>query len=175
MAASRLPWCACLLAGLLPPAALAQRVEDNAVTAADDAFGTSVGTQAIGLYDAERSARLQPQGCGEPAHRRAVFRPADFEANRCLVAGQSVRVGLAAQAFDFPAPTGIANYSLRRAAPDSLASVVPTRGPFDGSTFELDGHYGPAGQAVERRCVLAPLAEHGLRLLEEYAGQRLPA
>ena len=64
MAASRLPWCACLLAGLLPQAALAQRVEDNAVTAADDAFGTSVGTQAIGLYDADEVRGFSPKDAG---------------------------------------------------------------------------------------------------------------
>src|SRR4051812_14595775 len=108
MAASRLRWCACLLAGLLPLATLAQRVEDNAVTAADDAFGTSVGTQAIGLYDAEGVRGFSPKDAGNLRIEGLYFDQQTFEANRCLVAGQSVRVGLAAQAFDFPAPTGIA-------------------------------------------------------------------
>ena len=148
MAASRSPWCACLLAALLPQAALAQRVEDNAVTSADDAFGTSVGTQAIGLYDAEGVRGFSPKDAGNLRIDGLYFDQQTFEANRCLVSGQSVRVGLAAQVFDFPAPTGIADYFLRRASPDSLGSVVVTRGPFDGSTFEIDGHYGPAGQPL---------------------------
>jgi iron complex outermembrane recepter protein len=59
-----------------------------------------------------------------------------------------VRVGLAAQAYDFPAPTGIANYSLRDAAPDNRLSVVADRGPFDASSVEFDGHYGSAGAPV---------------------------
>ncbi len=137
-----------LLAGLLLPlAAQAQRVEDNAVTAAADAFGTIVGTQAIGLYDAQNVRGFSPKDAGNLRVEGLYFDQQTFEANRCLVAEQSVRVGLAAQAFDFPAPTGIANYSLRRAASDSLASVVVTRGPFDGSSFELDGHYGGREQA----------------------------
>lgn len=148
MAASRLQWCACLLAGLLPPAALAQRVEDNAVTSADDAFGTSVGTQAIGLYDAGDVRGFSPKDAGNLRIEGLYFDQQTFEANRCLVAEQTVRVGLAAQAFDFPAPTGIADYSLRRADAGSVASVVATVGPFDGGTYEIDGHYGTAHQAL---------------------------
>ena len=36
----------------IPQSALAQRSDENAVKAADDAFGTSVGSEKIGLYNA---------------------------------------------------------------------------------------------------------------------------
>ena len=130
---------------LLPLAAAAQRVDDNAVTAADDAFGTTVGTQAIGLYDTDSVRGFSPKDAGNLRIEGLYFDQQTFEANRCLIGEQSVRVGLAAQAYDFPAPTGIANFSLRDAAPDSLGSVVAARGPFDASSVEIDGHYGLAG------------------------------
>jgi len=132
-----------LLALVVPFAVAAQRVEDNAVTAAEDAFGTSVGTQSIGLYDADDVRGFSPKDAGNLRIEGLYFDQQTFEANRCLVAGESVRVGLAAQAFDFPAPTGIADYSLRRAEAGSAASFISTSGPFDGSSYELDAHYGP--------------------------------
>lgn len=137
-----------LVAVLLPLGAAAQRVDDNAVTAADDAFGTTVGTQAIGLYDTDNVRGFSPKDAGNLRIEGLYFDQQTFEANRCLFGEQSVRVGLAAQAYDFPAPTGIANFSLRDAAPDSRLSVVAERGPFDASSMELDGHYGPAGAPV---------------------------
>ena len=89
MAASRLQWCACLLAGLLPPAALAQRVEDNAVTSADDAFGTSVGTQAIGLYDAEGVRGFSPKDAGNLRIEGLYFDQQTFEARPMRVGARN--------------------------------------------------------------------------------------
>jgi iron complex outermembrane receptor protein len=137
-----------LTATLLPLAAVAQRVDDNAVTAADDAFGTTVGAQTIGLYDTDNVRGFSPKNAGNLRIEGLYFDQQTFEVNRCLIGEQSVRVGLAAQAYNFPAPTGIANFSLRDAAPDSRLSVVADRGPFDASSVELDGHYGPAGAPV---------------------------
>jgi iron complex outermembrane receptor protein len=68
------------LAALAPMHALAQRADENAVTAADDAFGTKVGSQSIGLYDAEHVRGFSPRAAspadrrGNAAHRLATSR-----------------------------------------------------------------------------------------------------
>jgi iron complex outermembrane recepter protein len=139
----------CALCALLfPLMASAQRVNENPVTAAEDAFGTTVGSQTIGLYDAQNVRGFSPRQAGNLRIEGLYFDQQTYDADNCLVSGQTIRVGLAAQSFDFPAPTGIADYSLRLPGSGNLTSVVLSRGPFDASGLELDGHYGRTDQAV---------------------------
>ena len=138
-------WLAVLL---LPAAALAQRVQENAVTSAGDAFGTTVGSQTIGLYDAEDVRGFSPRDAGNLRIEGLYFDQQTFAANACLVTEQTIKVGLAAQYFDFPAPTGIANYSLGIPGSGNLTSVVLSRGPFNASALELNGEYSRPGQPI---------------------------
>ena len=133
----------CVLGVLLfPMVAGAQRVNENPVTAADDAFGTTVGSQTIGLYDAADVRGFSPSHAGNLRIEGLYFDQQTYDADSCLVSGSTIRVGLASQSFDFPAPTGIADYSLRLPGSANLTSVVLSRGPFDGMGVEFDGHYG---------------------------------
>ncbi|HVN99486.1 MAG TPA: hypothetical protein VMT49_05545 [Steroidobacteraceae bacterium] len=125
-------------ATLVHSSARAQRADENAVTAADDAFGTTVGSQSIGLYDAEHVRGFSPRAAGNLRIEGLYFDQQTYGANRCLVVEETVRVGLAAQFFDAPSPTGIANYSLHASGPANAASVVLVRGPFLTSGFDLD-------------------------------------
>jgi hypothetical protein len=59
-----------------------------------------------------------------------------------------VRVGLAAQFFDTPSPTGIANYTLHASGPENGASVVLIRGPFLKSGLDLDAQRVSRGGAL---------------------------
>jgi iron complex outermembrane recepter protein len=133
---------------LCPLTAMAQRVSENPVTAADDAFGTTVGSQTIGLYDAEEVRGFSPRDAGNLRVEGLYFDQQTYGTNACLVSEQSIKVGLAAQSFDFPAPTGIANYSLSIPGEENLTSVVISRGPFGAAAVELDGRYGRADQPV---------------------------
>jgi iron complex outermembrane recepter protein len=142
-------WRRCLLGALVfPSITMAQRVNENPVTAAEDAFGTTVGSQTIGLYDSQDVRGFSPHNAGNLRIEGLYFDQQTYDANNCLVSGESIRVGLAAQAFDFPAPTGIADYSLRLPGAENLTSAVISRGPFNKSGLELDGHYGRADQPV---------------------------
>ena len=123
----------------LPLAVLAQRANENAVTAADDAFGTTVGSQAIGLYDAENVRGFSPRDAGNLRMEGLYFDQQTFSTNGCLVVEQSVRVGLAAQSFDFPSPTGIADFTLHASGPDNLVSVVLSKGSFGMTSLQLEG------------------------------------
>jgi iron complex outermembrane receptor protein len=127
------------LAALAPAGAIAQRADENAVTAADDAFGTTVGSQSIGLYDIEHVRGFSPRAAGNLRIEGLYFDEQTYATNRCLFVEQTVRVGLAAQFFDTPSPTGIANLSLHASGPANGASVVIARGPFLQSRLELDG------------------------------------
>ena len=136
------------LATLAPLCAHAQRADENAVTAAEDAFGTTVGSQQIGLYDLEHVRGFSPRAAGNLRIEGLYFDMQTYGTNRCLFVEQTVRVGLAAQFFDTPSPTGIANFTLHATGPANGASVVATRGPFLLSSVELDAQRVARGGAV---------------------------
>ena len=118
------------LAALAPIRAHAQRADENAVTAADDAFGTTIGSQSIGLYDIEHVRGFSPRAAGNLRIEGLYFDQQTYLNNRCVFVEETVRVGLAAQFFDTPSPTGIANFSLHATGPKDGASAVLVRGPF---------------------------------------------
>ncbi len=124
--------------------AVAQRSSDNALAAAEDAFGTTVGNETIGLYDARNARGFNPQASGNVRIEGMYFDrpqsgPGDVMVDR-LTSGFTVRVGLTAQAYPFPAPSGIVDINLRIPRRDSaLTSVVATFGPYDAYGLEIDG------------------------------------
>ena len=58
--------------------------------------------------------------------------------NSRLISGSNVRVGLTAQGYPFPAPTGVADFSLRLPGANAVASTVVGFGPFNGARAEVD-------------------------------------
>lgn len=116
---------------------LAQRTDDNAVTAAEDAFGTSVGDSQIGIYNPYDVRGFSPADAGNLRIEGLYF---DQQANLTgrLQAGSTIRVGISAQGYPFPAPTGIADFSLRKPGDKLLASVGLNFGPFGSKEAELD-------------------------------------
>ena len=126
----------CALALACPPAA-AQRADDNPVTAAEDAFGSSIGGEDIGLYSATDVRGFSPIDAGNVRlEGLAVDRQAEFTSR--LVAGNSVRVGLSAQNYPFPAPTGIVDYRLRKPGDARVLSLVAKADSYGASLLEAD-------------------------------------
>ena len=126
-----------LLLDLVAPAA-AQRAGENAVRAADDAFGTSVGNERVGLYSPFGARGFSPVQAGNVRIEGLYF---DYQAdlNDRVISGSNVRVGLSAQSYPFPAPTGVGDFSLRKPGDEAVLSVVGGLGPFGGLRVELDG------------------------------------
>jgi iron complex outermembrane receptor protein len=126
---------AILLATATP--ALAQRTGENAVASAQDAFGTSVGNERVGLYFPQSARGFSPIQAGNVRINGMYF---DYQAdlNQRLVSGSNVRVGLTAQGYPFPAPTGVADFSLRLPGEEAVASTVVGIGPFGGPRLEVD-------------------------------------
>jgi len=126
-------------ASLVPSApAFAQRASDNAVAAAQDAFGTVVGNETIGLYSAGSARGFSPSTAGNNRLEGLyIDRQGNNFSNR-LVRGSSIRVGISAQSYPFAAPTGIADYNLRVPGEDAIYSVVGKYGPYGGYSGEFD-------------------------------------
>ena len=125
------------LALAYPEAAIAQRTDENAVKAADDAFGTSVGNEKIGLYSASDVRGFSPVNAGNIRIEGLSVTEHGGFTNR-IVSGSTIRVGLTAQGYPFPAPTGIADYSLRSSGNDAIFSPVIYLGPYDTRQVDLD-------------------------------------
>ena len=96
--------------------------------AAGDAFGTSVGNEKIGLYSATDVRGFSPITAGNIRIEGLSVTEHGGFTNR-VVSGSTIRVGLTAQGYPFPAPTGIADYSLRSSGNDAILSPDPLSRP----------------------------------------------
>ncbi len=108
---------ACVL-GAVP--AQAQRADENVNTQSDDAFGRAVGNDRSGLYSSFEVRGFNPSEAGNVRMQGLYFDLIDLPSAR-LIQGNTIRVGLAAQRYPFPAPTGLVDYEL--ALPQDQASL----------------------------------------------------
>jgi iron complex outermembrane receptor protein len=115
-----------------------QRAQDNAVTAAEDAFGTSIGLQNVGLYSQNDARGFDPQQAGNLRIEGLYFDQQTFATNSCMVRETAMRIGIAAQSYSFPSPTGIADFSLRTPGNLWAFSGLASRGPFNGLAIQLE-------------------------------------
>jgi iron complex outermembrane recepter protein len=137
------------IAGLaVAHAACAQRADENAVTSAQDAFGTSIGFQNVGLYSPNDARGFSPQQAGNFRIEGLYFDQQTWVTDDCMVRETTMRVGIAAQAYSFPAPTGIADFSLRTPGDKVISSAVLTRGPFDTATADVETQIPLAGRTL---------------------------
>jgi iron complex outermembrane recepter protein len=147
-----------------PEAAIAQRTDENAVKAAGDAFGTSVGNEKIGLYNAGDVRGFSPVNAGNIRIEGLSVTEHGGFTNR-IVSGSTIRVGLTAQGYPFPAPTGIADYSLRSSGNDAVFSPVLYLGPYGTAQVDLDA------QIPIIRDRLSVAAGVGYRYEENFPGE----
>lgn len=121
--------------------ALAQRADENAVRSADDAFGTSIGNERIGLYSDRDVRGFSPIAAGNVRMEGLYF---DMRSNvpSRLLAGQQIRVGLTAQSYAFPAPTGIVDYQLKPFRTHDGYSLFVEAGPHEAYSLEAEGGAG---------------------------------
>ena len=118
-------------------AAQAQRTNENAVTSAEDAFGTSVGDYNLGLYNSNDVRGFSADAAGNIRFDGLyIDRQADFTSH--LIGGSTIRVGPSAQGYPFPAPTGIADFRIRRAGDMALISPHIAYGAYGGVEIEAD-------------------------------------
>jgi iron complex outermembrane receptor protein len=127
----------CAATILLPPLVFAQRADDNAVTAAEDAFGATLGDESIGLYSTSRVRGFSPVAAGNVRLEGLYFDRQAWLPTR-LVEGSTIHVGLAAQGYPFPAPTGIVDYRLHKVDDTNVVSVAAGFDPYASPAIEVD-------------------------------------
>ena len=115
----------------------AQRANENAVTQAGDAFGTSVGNERVGIYNPFQARGFSPVQAGNVRLDGLYFDMQAVPGER-IIAGTTVRVGISAQSYPFSAPTGIADFAIRRAGDQAVASVVATGSTIGPRTLGVD-------------------------------------
>ena len=114
------------------------RSDDNAITQAEDAFGFSVGREAIGIYGPGNARGFSPTAAGNVRIDGLYFDPA-FGLQNILVDSTSIKVGISAQGYPFVAPSGIVDQRLRRPDDKTGGSVIGNIDSWGGGGIELDG------------------------------------
>src|SRR5713101_2939106 len=121
--------------------AAAQRTDDNAVTAASDAFGVTVGLQTIGLYGPTNVRGFNPAQAENLRIEGLYYDQQISYSDPFLFNRSDIRVGIAAQSYSFPSPNGIVDYKLRTPGDVPLFSVLLTHGPLNMTTTKVDTQY----------------------------------
>ncbi len=126
-----------LSAWLLTQPALAQRTDENAVREAEDGFGKSVGSDSVGIYASGNVRGFSASDAGNNRVEGLYFDKAGQISN-VIVRGSTVRVGLTAFGYPFPAPTGIVDADLRRVGDKPVVSVQVNSGDYLGTDLVID-------------------------------------
>lgn len=147
------------LTALTPGVAFAQRTQENLVTQSADAFGKSIGSEKIGLYSTDDVRGFNPIDAGNMRIEGLYFDHIERVPSR-VIEGSTIRVGVAAQGYPFPAPTGIVDYNLMlaqdRTAMSSMLELAPYWGlagnvevklPLDGERLGVAAGVGFREQA----------------------------
>ena len=133
----RWAWAAVAAGCCVSVEAAAQRASDDAVKAAEDAFGTSVGNEQTGLYNPYEARGFSPVDAGN-VRIEGLYFDQQAELNSHVQRGSAVRVGISAQSYAFPAPTGVADFTLNVPGADPLVSARVGGGQYDTWLVELN-------------------------------------
>jgi iron complex outermembrane recepter protein len=129
-------------------AARAQHASDNPVVSAQDAFGLTLGLETIGMYSPGQVRGFSPASAGNVRIDGLYFDEQGSLSKR-VVEGWAIKVGVSEVGYAFPAPTGIADYQLRRAGDGTPgATIIATGGPYDARGISIDGTLPLAGKEL---------------------------
>jgi iron complex outermembrane receptor protein len=132
---------------LLPGLAAAQRVDENAVVQAEDAFGLTVGDEEIGLYSSGDARGFSPKDAGNLVIEGLYYDQQTYDPTLRIVQGSVLHVGLSAQSFPLAAPTGVVDYRLRLPGRQLITSISVGGGPYDYGYAEVDSQI-PIGERL---------------------------
>lgn len=115
----------------------AQRADENAVTQAEDAFGISIGNEEVGIYSSNDVRGFLPTSAGN-IRIDGLYYDQVWEPISSLRNSTTIRVGISALGFPFPAPTGVVDYALRKPGADPSLSFVGSIGGYGDASAEFD-------------------------------------
>ncbi len=117
--------------------ALVNRSEENVITQAADAFGTSVGDETIGLYNGG-NVRGFSAFAAQNVRIEGLYFDSQGAFSDAVRAGSTIQVGISALGYPFPAPTGIVDFALRRVGEKPVVSARTGFGDFFAPFASLD-------------------------------------
>lgn len=128
----------------VPPAVAAPvpagRADENAVRQAADAFGISIGRETIGIYTSGSVRGFSPLSAGN-ARIAGLYFDQVTPPNSRIRRSTSIRIGLSAQGYLFPAPTGVVDYALRAPGDEPLLSATAGYNSYGDKSLEIDGEW----------------------------------
>lgn len=134
--------CTCVVTLILmaqSDTAHAQRARENAVKEASDAFGMTVGREEIGLYSSTIARGFNPSLAGNLRIDGLYFDQINqAKPGTRITRSSSVHVGIGAQGFPFPAPTGVVDFHLRTPGDEATGGVLIGVASFDQAYGEFD-------------------------------------
>jgi len=113
------------------------RASENAVRRAGDAFGTSIGRETIGLYSAGSVRGFSANAAGNARINGLYYDPVWTPPPR-IRSSTDIRVGLSAQGFAFPAPTGVVDYALRTPGREPVLTGFTSLDTYGSAALEAD-------------------------------------
>jgi iron complex outermembrane receptor protein len=116
----------------------AQRADENAVREAEDAFGTSIGNEDVGIYNSFDVRGFSPTRAGN-IRIDGLYYDQVWAITSRLRRTTTIRIGISALGFPFPAPTGVVDYSLRKPGSEARLSTVSSVDSYGALVFEADG------------------------------------
>ncbi len=125
----------------------AQRADQNAARAAEDAFGVSYANESVGLYDEEDVRGFSPIDAGN-VRIEGLYIDQQADLSYRIVDSSIIRVGLTAIDYPFPAPTGIADFRLPEAPEALVLSPRLNAGTFGDASIEFDVRAPIAGRTL---------------------------
>lgn len=126
-----------LMAGIFAGPSYGQRVNDNVITEAEDAFGSSVAGENLGVYDADRVRGFSPTKAGN-LRLEGLYIDRQSSFSQRLSPGNRIRVGPSVLGYGFSAPTGIVDYRIRKPDAQTVVSMVAKADSFEGYSVEVD-------------------------------------
>ena len=128
---------AILMTSALATPLYGQRVSDNVITDAEDAFGSSVAGENLGVYDASRVRGFSPTKAGN-LRLEGLYIDRQSTFSQRLSPSNRIRVGPSALGYGFSAPTGIVDYRMRKPDTKTIVSLVVKVDSFDTRSIEVD-------------------------------------
>jgi len=137
--------------------ARAQHADDNAVAAASDVFGLTIGTEALGIYNPDQVRGFNPQSAGNARIGGLYFDQQQGSLSERVVDGSSIKVGISSLGYSFPAPTGIVDFELRHCQETAQVTTIAYAGPFQTRGADLDAQLPVMPQKL---CVPLGVSSH---------------
>lgn len=109
----------------------------NVITQANDAFGSSVGRESIGIYTSASVRGFSAVAAGNVRINSMYFDQIQ-PLYPMMRETTNIKIGLSAAAYPFPAPTGVVDYKILTPKQSSASSITTAIDSWGGVSLQVD-------------------------------------